>query len=86
MEPDVIHQDTVGTCAFIDVLEEAAVRRTTVNVTLRDGRQFEDVAIDVVTRDGENRVVFRDHGQLSASQVMSMTRARPAARSMRDRP
>jgi transcriptional antiterminator Rof (Rho-off) len=70
-------QDQVGRCDFLDVLEEAVLRRTPVAVTLRDGTAFRDVVVDVVTRDGVDRAVFRDRGEVPVPEIAAATRAEP---------
>jgi hypothetical protein len=74
-----IGQADVGSCAFVDALEEASVRGTAVDVTLADGVTFRDVVLEVVTREGRNHAVFQQRGTVPAEHVVSMTRAaRPA--------
>jgi transcriptional antiterminator Rof (Rho-off) len=72
---DRIDQDEVGRCDFLDVLEEAVLRRTPVAVTLRDGTAFRDVVADVVTRDGVDRAVFRERGEVPVREIAAATRA-----------
>ena len=59
----------VGRCDFLDLLEESAVLRAPVDVELRDGRAFADVVRAVETRDGQDLVVFRDHGQMAVDEI-----------------
>lgn len=70
-----IRQAEVGSCAFLDVLEEAVLRATPVTLVLGDGRSFEDVVCDVVTRDGKDLVVLGAHDPLDAREIVEMTRA-----------
>lgn len=70
-----IDQDRVGRCGFLDVLEEAALRKAAVAVTLRSGETFLDVVTDVVTRDGADRAVFRDRGEVPVREFAAATRA-----------
>ena len=46
------NQDRVGSCSFIDVLEEAVLSRRPVAVELRDGSAFIDLVTDVTTEVG----------------------------------
>lgn len=75
-----ICQTDVGRCDFIDVLEEAVVIRTPVTVELVDGSRFIDQVVDVVTENGEDYAVFRDHPRASVTELAAVTRAmrRPA--------
>ena len=70
-----ICQDDVGRCDFIDVLEEAVLRRQPVAVQLRGGESFIDAVVDVVTEQGEDFAVFRSHPQVAVGDILAMTRA-----------
>jgi Rho-binding antiterminator len=59
----------LGTCDFIDVLEEAVLRRSTITVDLRDGRHFSDQVREVVTEDGADFAVFASHGRIDVREI-----------------
>lgn len=67
----------VGPCDFLDVLEEGAVLKRAVLVDLKDGRHFTDTVRDVVTENGEDFVVFHDHGRMALHQLSNARRAQP---------
>lgn len=67
-------QDDVGRCDFIDVLEEAVLRRRPVAVELRAGESFTDVVTDVVTEQGDDFAVFRSHARVPVGDILSVTR------------
>lgn len=67
-------QDEVGRCSFIDVLEEAVLRRRAVAVQLRAGEAFIDQVTDVVTEDGDDFAVFRSHTRVSVGAIEAVTR------------
>lgn len=73
----VMSQDALGRCDFLDVLEEAALRRTPVGVQLRSGESFIDRVTDVVTQDGVDWAVFERHERVPVVQVKACTRADP---------
>ena len=78
-----MNQDELGRCDFLDVLEEAVLRRKTVAVELRSGETFLDRVVDVVTESGDELVVFHAHPRISVGQIVAVTRAeadRPAPR------
>lgn len=64
-------------CDFIDVLEEAAVRGTEVVIDLRHGGQFTDAVRDVVTEDGQEFALFKQHGRLPVHAISDARRAHP---------
>ncbi len=72
-----ICQDVVGRCSFIDVLEEAVLRKGAVAVTLRDGTTFIDHVRDVVTEDHEDYAVFSGRERVAVGEIASATRAPP---------
>jgi Rho-binding antiterminator len=74
-----ICQDDVGRCDFIDVLEEAVLRRQPVAVQLRAGGSFIDAVVDVVTEQGEDFAVFRSHPRVAVGDILAMTRAERGA-------
>jgi Rho-binding antiterminator len=59
----------LGSCDFVDVLEEAVLRRSTISVDLRDGRHFSDRVRDVVTEDGADFAVFANHGTIALRDI-----------------
>ncbi|QSQ18725.1 hypothetical protein JY651_25530 [Pyxidicoccus parkwayensis] len=67
-------QDDVGRCDFIDVLEEAVLRRRPVAVELRAGESFTDQVTDVVTEQGDDFAVFRSHARVPVGDILSVTR------------
>jgi len=70
-----ISQDDVGRCDFIDVLEEAVLRRQPVAVQLRAGESFIDAVVDVVTEQGDDFAVFKRHARVSVGNILAVTRA-----------
>ncbi|MBZ4417233.1 hypothetical protein [Myxococcus sp. RHSTA-1-4] len=71
-------QDDVGRCDFIDVLEEAVLRRRPVAVELRAGDTFIDQVVDVVTERGDDFAIFRSHARVPVGDILSVTRESPA--------
>ncbi len=67
-------QDDVGRCDFIDVLEEAVLRRRPVAVQLREGGTFIDEVVDVVTEQGDDFAVFRSHARVPVGDILAVTR------------
>jgi Rho-binding antiterminator len=70
----LMSQDDVGRCDFIDVLEEAVLRRCSVAVQLRAGEAFIDEVVDVVTEQGDDFAVFRSHARVPVGDILSVTR------------
>jgi hypothetical protein len=62
---------------FLDVLEESATLRRPVEVQLKDGHRFEDIARQVVTQDGEDFAVFEAHESLPIRSISDCRRAEP---------
>jgi hypothetical protein len=50
----LLHQDEIGRCGVIDVLEEAVLVKRPVVVRLNSGEAFIDQVLDVVTERGED--------------------------------
>lgn len=75
----LLSQDDVGRCDFIDVLEEAVLRRRAVAVQLRSGETFLDEVVDVVTEQGDDFAVFRSHARVPVGDIRSVTREEPHA-------
>lgn len=67
-------QDDVGRCDFIDVLEEAVLRRRPVAVELRAGESFHDVVTDVITEQGNDFAVFRSHARVPVGDILAVSR------------
>jgi hypothetical protein len=61
----------------IDMLEESAMLRRPVRVSLRDGRVFEDRVQEIVKWQGEDHVVFHDHELTPLHAISAIQRARP---------
>ncbi len=70
-----LDQEEIGRCDFIDVLEEAVLRRSAVAVELRDGSTFIDRVTDVVTEGGKDWAVFAEHERVPVIGIRAMTRA-----------
>lgn len=64
-------------CDVIDMLEESAMLRRPVEVTLHDGRTFEDRVQEIIKWDGQDHVVWKDHELMPLSAISSIRRARP---------
>lgn len=70
-----LRQDTLGRCDFLDVLEEAAVRRTPVELELSDGQRFSARVVDVEATAQGDVVVLDDGRRIPVGEVGAMTRA-----------
>jgi len=57
-------------CDFIDMLEESAKLHRQIAVTLKANTRFSDVVRDVVTVDGADYAIFRDHGRVVLSDIL----------------
>ena len=60
----------VERCDFIDMLEESAKTHRQVAVTLRGETHFSDDVRDVVTEEGEDYALFRDHGRVAVTDIL----------------
>ena len=60
----------VERCDFIDMLEESAKMHRPIAVTLRGDTHFSDNVRDVVTEEGGDYVVFRDHRRVPVSEIL----------------
>jgi hypothetical protein len=60
----------VERCDFIDMLEESAKTHRPVVVTLRGETHFSEDVRDVVTEDGEDYALFRDHGRVAVTDIL----------------
>jgi len=63
------HRSAVGACGFLDVLEEAALRRYRVILGLADGSEIEDVIVGVVTERGADWIVLERHSRVDATSI-----------------
>ena len=71
----MMRQDELGSCDFVDVLEEAALVKRPIGVKLRDGETFIDEVRDVVTVDGVDYVDFLIHERVAVRAILAATRA-----------
>ncbi|MFN7135370.1 MAG: hypothetical protein ACK4N5_25070 [Myxococcales bacterium] len=69
-------QAKVGSCDFLDVLEEAALRRSVLEVELADGTRFSDVLLDVVTEAGRDWAVFAARARIDARDIAAVRAVR----------
>lgn len=75
-----LEQDQVGSCSFVDVLEEAVLVKRPVAIELRDGTTFIDQVTDVTTESGQDFAVFRSHARVAVKEIAAATRAEPPRR------
>ena len=75
-----LEQDLLGSCDFVDVLEEAVLVKKPVAVELRDGTTFIDQVTDVTTESGQDWAVFRSHPRVLVRDIAAATRAEPPRR------
>lgn len=68
-------QDAADRCDLLDVLEEAATLRRPIAVKLKDGTSFIDEVTDVVTENGDDFAVFRNHPKTSVGQIQTTSQA-----------
>ena len=61
----------------IDMLEESVMMRRPVEVSLQDGRVFEDRVHEIVKWNGEDHVVFKDHELTPLTKISGVRRSRP---------
>ena len=61
----------------IDMIEESVLRRIPFEVTLKDGRVFEDRATQIAKWNGEDHVAFADHEPTPLRRIASVRRAWP---------
>ena len=69
-------QAELGRCDFLDVLEEAAVRRTPVELELRGGERLHERISDVEGTPEGDVVVLASGRRIAVGDVEAMTRAR----------
>ena len=65
-------QEELGRCDFIDVLEEAVLRRRPVAVQLRTGEAFNDQVVDVHTEAGDDFALFRGHSRVAVGDIAAL--------------
>jgi hypothetical protein len=65
----------IDRCDFIDMLEESAVTGLPVSVRLKNGDHFVDRVRDVVTHEGTDSALFREHGQVPVDEIRDCVRA-----------
>ena len=73
----IVCQDVVGRCSLIDVLEEAVLLGRPIAVRLFSGPTFIDEVIDVITEQGDDFAVFRNHERVSVGDIGAVTRSEP---------
>ena len=79
-----LEQDEVGSCSFVDVLEEAVLVKRPVAIELRDGTTFIDQVTDVTTESGQDFAVFRSHARVPVRRSRPpRAPSRPAGRPTR---
>ena len=67
----MMRQDELGSCDFVDVLEEAAVVKQPIGVKLRSGEIFIDEVRDVVTVEGADYVDFLVHERVAVRDILA---------------
>ncbi len=67
----------IDRCDFIDMLEESAKTHRTLVVTLRGAARFTDHVRDVVTEQGEDFALFREHGRVPVSDILDCVWSAP---------
>ena len=67
----------IDRCDIVDVLEEAVVARSAVAVELQTGGRFTDQVRDVVTENGEDYAIFKDHARVAVTEIAAANRADP---------
>jgi Rho-binding antiterminator len=70
-------RQTAGRCDFVEVLGQSVAGGYNVAVGVRGGQYFIDRVKDVVTQDGEDWVIFRDHAWVAVSDIEECIRACP---------
>ena len=63
-------------CSVLDVLEEAVVRKTPVELVLRDGEMVTADVAEVVTRAGEDWAVLSNGRRIAVSELALATPVR----------
>jgi len=67
----------IDRCDFIDVLEEAVTTGHAVRVDLAGDTHFVDHVRDVVTENGAEYVIFKDHATVALRDILDCRRAQP---------
>lgn len=68
-----------GRCDWLDMLEEAALKRQPLQIHLRDGASISDVVLDVVTEAGEDYAVLDDGARIPVTDIVACRRVVPPA-------
>lgn len=69
----------LGRSDVIDMLEESAMRRIPIVVTLKNGHVFEDRVTDIAKWNGEDHVAFSTHELTPLRRISKCVRAWPVA-------
>ncbi|MFL5318748.1 MAG: hypothetical protein ACJ790_03770 [Myxococcaceae bacterium] len=64
-----ISEEEYGSCDVVDVLEEAVLAKTPIEIQLASGERFSDIVEDVVTENHDDFAVFRSHPRVSVHDV-----------------
>ena len=67
-------RNALGTCDFLDVLEETVLMHARAKVELLDGTSFEDRIRDLTIEDGQDVVIFADHDPVEVREIAAITR------------
>jgi hypothetical protein len=62
---------------ILDLLEESVTSGAPVAVELRGSKHFVDRVSEVVTRDGGDWVIFKDHEAIAVDDIRNLARAQP---------
>ena len=68
----------MGSCSFVDVLEEAVLVKRPVAIEMRDGTTFIDQVTDVTTESGQDFAVFRSHARVPVREIAAANACRAA--------
>jgi len=60
----------IESCDFVDMLEESAKLHRQIAVTLKGNTRFSDAVKDVVTEDGADYAIFKDHGRVPLTDIL----------------
>ncbi|HXI56981.1 MAG TPA: hypothetical protein VNO55_13030 [Polyangia bacterium] len=67
----------IDRCDFIDMFEESEKLRRPIRVTVPGDRHFTDLVKQVITEQGQDFVLFRDHGRIPVTDVLDCVFAEP---------
>jgi hypothetical protein len=67
----------IDRCDFIDVLEESVTTGRAVSVNVVGGAHFVDHVRDVITENGVDYAIFKDHATVALRDILNCTRAEP---------